>query len=399
MRKLKIVFVGPEVLPIPPVKGGAVEKTIYEISKELKKDNSVYVLSIHDSHLDAIKSDEEGRFIFNFKKGILSKILLCTYKLPFKQERSTLYYLPYSLWCGLMARRLGADIIHVHTRVQFIPILRYLNPTAKIVLHFHNVCNFAYSSSLCNKALFDKVDLFLACSDYLKDEVIRMHPHIKDKVKRIYHGVNMKEFCIDKNSVEKREEFGIGKDDIVLVFVGRLVEYKGVHVLIDAFNLIADKYQNLKLFIIGGKGFNKYDETPYIRSLKNAARDRKRRIAFTNYIDHKHIPAYIGVSDIFVVPSLWEEPFGLVNIEAMAMGKPVVAFTKGGIKEIIRNKENGVLVADTSAEDLAKELSWLIENNTERIRIGGNARNTVENNFTYRKVANDLRNVYAGLFT
>ncbi len=312
---MKIAYVASEINPVPPVKGGAVEHWIYEVAKRLAHNNEVYSFCIHVPQLKNIK-DNNGVNILTYKISLIGKIMLCTYKLPFKNDTDYLYYLPYSFWCSLKIKRIKADLIHIHARPQFVPILRLLNPRAKIFLHVHNVSNIELGGKLWKKSLFDKVDRVITCSEYLKQEVIKRYPYLTDKLKVLYNGVDTEKFISNQEISEKelKEKYRIRPEDLVLLFVGRLVEYKGVHVLIDALKDILKIIPNVKLIIVGGVTYSNNQETPYIRSLKEMTREIKNNIIFTGYIEHSQIPNFINLADIFVVPSLWEEPFGVVTI-------------------------------------------------------------------------------------
>ncbi len=389
---MKIVFLTSEQFPVPPVRGGAVEQWIYAVAKRLRG-HDVYSLCCFDEGLKDY-THNEGFKLFMYKKGLIGKILLCTYKLPFKKYSSVLYYLPYSFWAGAVVKKLKADIVHIHSRPHFVPVIRWLSPKTKIVLHVHNISVIEIEGKLWPQSLFDKVDQVACCSDYLKTEIVRRYPFLKGKVRVIYNGVDM-EFFTPANAngqlKNKREQYKIKSDDIVVGFAGRLVEYKGAHVLIEAFKKLLVSYPNLRLFIIGGLTYSRNEETPYIQKLKKMCQGFEDRITFTGFVDLKEIPVLIGLSDIFVVPSLWEEPFGVIVIEAMAMGKPVIAFAKGGIKEIIMSDNTGRLVSETTAEALANTMAQLIKESPEkRQQLGARALRHVQENFAWPKIISDV---------
>ena len=400
MIKKKIVFITSEKLPVPPVKGGAVEHWIYEAAQRLKDTYEVYSISIHDPLIGQFEKGE-GITFRNYKKGLIAKMLLCSYKLPFKNDFSSLYYLPYSLWAGRQAKKIKADIIHIHSRPHFVPILRFLNPEAKIILHIHNLSVIDYNGKLWEKTLWDKVSLVLACSNYLQEEILKRYPYLKSKTNVIYNGIDTQEISPAgvtlKKQAEIRQQYRISQEDIVLMYAGRLVEYKGAHILIEAFKDIVKDYKKAKLVILGGQTYSNTAVTAYMKQIQELSRGFEDKIIFTNYISHKEIPDFLGLSDIFVMPSLWDEPFGVAIIEAMAMEKPVVAFAKGGIKEIIINNQSGILIENTSAESLREKLSHLIDNPMLRKELGKNARERVEMMFSWPKVINNLISLYEGL--
>lgn len=400
INKMKIGFIATEQYPVPPIKGGAVETWIYEVGKRLSSNNDVYSFCIFDP---GIKDWECGNSlrIITYKKGLLAKTLLSTYKLPFKNDDSQLFFIPYSFWCAKILKRMNADIIHIHSRPQFVPILRLFNRKAKIILHIHNVGIMQVNNKVWNKSLLDKVDSVVTCSNYLKNEVIKLYPYLKGKTHVLYNGVDTNTFYAhkihDSNTNNLRIKYGIKKDEIVILFAGRLVEYKGAHILIEAFKNLTKNYSNLKLILLGSITYSINKNTPYIKSLKDTCRDIENSVIFTGYIPHKEVPNFLKLADLFVVPSIWEEPFGVVTIEAMSMEKPVIAFSKGGIKEIITNQHNGILLDDSSQYILQKKIKELIDNPDLRTKLGKTARISIIKNFEWSKIVNDVFNFYSSL--
>ncbi len=393
---MKILFVASESFPVPPVRGGAVETWIYEVAKRLKPDR-VVVLSVDAPGLKDFTSSQN--FILRiFRQNFLAKLMLCSWKLPFKKLRSFLYYLPFSFWAALQARKEKVDVIHLHTRPQFVPVLRFLNPEAKIILHLHNIATVEPEGHLWPSKFLNKVDLLAACSEYLRMEIVKRYPFFDTKSLVLYNGVSAEEFSPSEQARRAvREELGIEEDETVILYSGRLVEYKGAHILLDAFKEIAPKYPKARLLVLGGLTYSNNQETPYIRELKKSCSGLGERVRFLGYLDHKRMPSYLSAADIVVVPSLWEEPFGVVVIEGMAAGKCVIAFEKGGIKEIIQDGDNGLLLKKDSSFVLAEALDKMINSTSERQRLGENARSWVSNNFTWEKISQDVCNTYASL--
>lgn len=161
----KIAVIAPEVLPIPPIHGGAVENGIHEVVKLLPQ--KVCVLTIGDPDLP--QEETVGKVTFlRYQQGWLDKLLLCTYKLPFKNSNSFLYWMLYARWCARMCLQRNVKVIHVHNRWQFIPVLRKFNRNAKILFHVHqeSACNFSERQAVKLEPL---IDGFISCSSYITD--------------------------------------------------------------------------------------------------------------------------------------------------------------------------------------------------------------------------------------
>ncbi|MBI5874102.1 MAG: glycosyltransferase family 4 protein [Candidatus Omnitrophica bacterium] len=395
---MNIVFMAPEKLPVPPVRGGAVEAWIYEVAKRLKG-HTVHTLCVYHPDLD--NCPQEDFVARSYRPGILAKILLCSYKLPFKKDRSRLYYLPYVFWGANYCKKVNAEIIHIHARPQYLYIMRMLNPKARIIMHVHNVSNIEIEGKLWDKDIIEKADLWVTCSYYLKSEVLSRYPFFEYKVQVIYNGTDIKRLNvgdIPKHETDAlRRRLNLREKDRVVLFSGRLVEYKGVHALIEAFKLLKKELSYIKLVILGGVTYSKNIETPYIRQIKASAAECGDNIVFTGFLPHRDAASIMRLADIFVVPSLWDEPFGVVCIEAMAMEKPVVAFAKGGIKEIIDHGVDGMLVEKTTPEALASQIRFLLERPDLCLQLGLNARKKVEARFTWENIAESTLSTYQDL--
>lgn len=155
---MKIAFISPETSPVPPIRGGAVQAKIFELITRLSKSTEIYCFSIFDSSLPRFEKKENINF-YRFKPGIMSKILTFTYKLPFKNSGSFLYWFTYSCWCAWKIKKINIDIINIYNRIQFIPILKFLNPGSKIILHIRQVsalnCKRLWNNKVISNNTFD----------------------------------------------------------------------------------------------------------------------------------------------------------------------------------------------------------------------------------------------------
>lgn len=392
---MKIAFVNSEWLPVPPVKGGAVEEWIERIAQKLES-YKVYIFGIYDKALPRYEIKTHISY-FRFKPGLISKILLCTYKLPFKNFRSPLFYFPYSLWSAFKLKRIKPDIIHIHNRPQFVWIIKLLNPDARIILHIHQV-SAMYEKNIWIKRFFRKVDLFLGCSQFIANELKKRYPQIQNKTRFIYNGTDIERFkpvrFQDKAREDLREQFGINGQKVIM-YSGRLAENKGVDILIEAFKKIV-KYRdkNLKLLICGGRTYSDNSTSPYIEKLRNLSSEIKDNVIFTGYITHTEIHKYYLLSDLVIIPSLVEEGFCVIAIESMASGIPVIAPARGGLLEIITNKKDGILVPRITKEILVESIEGFLNQADSFAYYAVNGRQTVENNFSWDKISESVKITY-----
>ena len=156
-------------------------------------------------------------------------------------------------------------------------------------------------------------------------------------------------------------------NEIILALVGRISRWKGQMILLDAFNNLVQKNENIKLVFVGAPPPNqeKFQEDLEERITSFKLNDKVLIIPFQNEI-HKIWQAI----DIAVVPSTEPEPFGMVAIEAMLAHKPIVASNHGGLTEIIENNATGFLVTPNSVQDLEIALEKLIQNELLRKEMG-----------------------------
>lgn len=195
---------------------------------------------------------------------------------------------------------------------------------------------------------------------------------------------------------------GGNSKDLEVLFVGRLEKRKGVHVLLEAVPLILEEIPNVQFILIGRDTFVSSDyvsfsgpkERSFKESLLNSlAAKYKKNVHFLGYIRNEDLFPYFRSCNLFVAPSLYES-FGLVYIEAMSYGKPVVATNVGGIPEVVSNERDGILVEPNNSESLAQAIIRLLKDKELNRFMGQNARRTVEQRFTREIMAENTLAAY-----
>jgi glycosyltransferase involved in cell wall biosynthesis len=192
----------------------------------------------------------------------------------------------------------------------------------------------------------------------------------------------------DKRNMKAK--FGLKEDDWVILTVARLHKAKGLNYLIRAFALIKEELHsaNFKLIIVG-QGPEKSNLLQLTRKLGIS----KSVVFVDKEIAYDEMPKIYTIGDVFVLPTLSEQ-VGRVIIEALAMSLPVVATDVGGIREVIKNLETGLLVSTKNAEGLAKEILHLYEDENLRRKVGIAGRQLVEKSFNYLNMARETLKVY-----
>lgn len=335
---MKIGMISPAMLPIPAVKGGAVESLMQVLIDENEKNglNEFIIYSNYDK--EAIKKSEKykyTKFIYTKRTGLKYIIcrLMCKIKRIFIKDFNQNAY-TYLVMKDIETKKI--DKLIIQANVYLILALNKKIDKKNIVLHLHSdALNTELSTKLNKKNITTKVDTILCVSEFIKKQTLKNIEFEADKIKVLKNCVDISKFNA-KNYINYREKFrdkyDINDEEIVIMFTGRILEIKGVKELIQAFKKVNDRI-NAKLLIVGNAGFGNSIKTSYDKELMDLTRGIEDKIIFTGFIHNDDLPKIHAGVDIAVVPSIWDEPAGLVVIEAMASGLPLIVTDSGGISE------------------------------------------------------------------
>jgi len=187
-----------------------------------------------------------------------------------------------------------------------------------------------------------------------------------------------------------RERFALPEEKIVL-FVGRLVYEKGIHVLVNAFAKVLEK-ANAKLVIVGN-GYMKEQ----LSSLVNN-RGLSHKVMFTGFVDDETLRKLQMCANVSVVPSLFE-PFGIVALEAMAARSPVVVSDTGGLSEIVQHDESGVKVYVNDPDSLAWGIAKVLTDDDYANRVRTNAYRRIQEKYNWDKIAQQTKGIYQNVLS
>ena len=225
----------------------------------------------------------------------------------------------------------------------------------------------------------------VCCSDYMISHVKWAFGLPNDKLAMIPNGVETKYYSNKEDLTAFRSKYALPEEKIVL-FVGRLVYEKGIHILINAVPKVLDKV-NAK-FIIVGTGYMKEQLLNIVRSV-----GLEHKVLFEGFVDEPSLLKLQQCADVSVVPSLFE-PFGIVALEAMAAKSPVVASDTGGLSEIIQHDVTGVKVYPNNPDSLAWGINRILLDDGYRRRIRENAYNRVLEMYDWEKIAQKTKQIY-----
>jgi len=226
----------------------------------------------------------------------------------------------------------------------------------------------------------------ICCSDYMISHVKWAFGLPNDKLFMIPNGVNTESYdAVTCDFDAFRSKYALPQEKIVL-FVGRLVYEKGIHVLINAVPKVLDKV-NAK-FIIVGSGYMKEQLLNIVRSM-----GLEHKVFFEGFVDEATLLKLQKCADVSVVPSLFE-PFGIVALEAMAAKSPVVVSDTGGLSEIVEHDVTGVKVYPNNPDSLAWGISKVLSDENYRKRIRENAYRLIQEKYDWEKIAQQTGKLY-----
>jgi spore coat protein SA len=283
-------------------------------------------------------------------------------------------------WLRSLKLRLGHfDVVHIHNRPQWAPMLRKFGYRGTIIVHLQNDHLGHWTTPMLD-TLSSNLDAVATCSTYLKNTFAQRSSRIAAKSHVISNGVDPEVFFPRENVRESKTIF----------FVGRLDPEKGIFQLMQAYALVLKNHPEAKLVIGGATGFGTNLPTPYHGQLQQLARSIQQnhgaQIDFTGYLHHdRELPLWFQKATIFACPSLFQEPFGLVNTEAMACATPVVGSNRGGIPEVLN--DTGVLVDPENISEFANALSDLLTDTKRRQLLGEAGYRRAIENYDWKLIA------------
>ena len=302
------------------------------------------------------------------------------YRSPWPIQRWTYIY----LFQDLLQKVKRGDVIYVHNRPACAATLASIAEKygIQVVLHMHNSMLLQANKGQIN-ALRQTPIVF--CSEFLRSEFLGTKaalasPNQFEKTYVVYNGADGVKFRPpdrDQNAVP------------TVIFTGRLVPYKGVHVLLEAMRILEKSGVVAKCQIVGGSGFGGSKGTRYTRKLE---RLKPNNTELAGYKSGEALAEMLRNASIFCCPSIWNDPFPLAPLEAMATGLPVVASNVGGIPEALAYG-GGLLVPRNNPEALAAALRKLIEDVAYREEMGRSGYASYLEHFVWDKVRDQYEQV------
>jgi spore coat protein SA len=380
---MKICHVAPELLPVPPTRGGAIERWIRDAATRLAaRGHEVHVMS--RDHGD----DRTGETIDGVRYHYV--------RVPPAIDRGLPAVMLRGLWHYEGARRvlaaIGPDIVHHHSRPGGLWLSKGGAPKAKHVISLHSMeYGWAFGYAGWDRRIFnwgfDASARVLAVSNFIRAHADERFPRIRLKSKTVYNGVDGKLF---------RPEIDPSlHTDSPILYVGRVEQRKGVHVLVDAFDEVISKQRpNARLRIVGPHSYWDEKASPYYQALVERCKSNPRIELLAPTYDDQALAAIYRDSACTVVPSVFPEALGLTALEAQASGVPVVVSNAGGLPETVSAGKTGLVFDNGNASQLAEAVLSIIGNPERRRSMGAAAREWVMATFSWDVIASELERTY-----
>jgi glycosyltransferase involved in cell wall biosynthesis len=289
------------------------------------------------------------------------------------------------------------EIVHLHSfffyPIEWCFLNRLKRTKARIILTVHNVVPYRFYIPLLRRLelailqyIYNMADKLIVHSETNRRQLLANFSVEKDKVAVIPHGEYSLDWIYERASGgEARQRLDITENQKVILFFGYIRKIKGIDVLLKAFDRVAESFPNVVLVIAGsvieGQSFSEYEQ------IMSRMRHRSRIRCFIRYVEHEDIPIFFTSADIVVLPYVeFSAQSGVLHL-AQGFGKAVIVTDVGGLPEVVEDHETGVIVPPGDVDQLAKAMSYLLENDGPRIEMGQRGREIATNRFSWETIA------------
>lgn len=375
MKELNIIIVAQCGNIVPAVYGGAVETLITMLLEENEKQRLCRFIIFGSCDAQAKKLSKKytkAEFIFinqrllwrvyyKIKRFMIARFFPDSVGLTTDYYRQILAYIKRKN----LHRNIDAFVLQEGEQVNGIKDFVELFG-ARTFYHSH-LCEIPKHGSIWPNVI--------SVSEFCKNKWLSVSSKIQNAIV-VSNGINLNNFAkqiTDKEWHAIRHRMVLEANDIVLIYAGRIVPQKGVRELLQSLQLINNDH--LKLLIVGSSNFAKGRTTLYVKQCLELAKRLSERVIFTGYISNDELYKYYQIADMQVIPSIGDEAAGLVAIEGMASGLPLVVTNSGGMVEYV--DDNCAIIVDKTnnvIENLAKGINILLGDSELRKNMGAHGR-------------------------
>lgn len=322
---------------------------------------------------------------------------------------------PFSVNLAMVKEPLEVDLVHAHTWYTFmagflakklydIPLVTTIHSLEPLRPWKKEQLGNGYKvSSWMEKTGLEFSDRVIAVSREMKKDILKHFEINENKVKVIYNGIDLQQYQ-ETNSTVYREKYGIKLDQPYLLFVGRITRQKGIIHLVNA---IDDIRKDVQIVLCAGAPDTEEIAREMEKKVSSIQSKRGGVIWINEMVSKDAVIELYSNATVFVCPSVYE-PFGIINLEAMACRTPVVASSVGGIKEVVVDGETGFLVKFEGREDagnepvdplafsqaLAEKINLVLSDRKLQERMAASGRKRVEEFFSWESIARQTLKLY-----
>ena len=351
-HKPRILLVPPPELPVPAVQGGAVETLVTHLIRENERRGCLDLLcaSIPDpAAAEQAKALRHTRMLYVARPRGARRY----WPLVFI-ERCFGIAAPYDPWYQKVQLSLALElpppdlIVAEGGNLTQCSAISRMFGRGRCLAHLHG-------QTACSHTMDDIYGGVLALSEFIRDDYLKTSSLDRQHAYILHNCIDTARFTLGAADAALRASLGFAPEDFVVLFCGRLEPDKGIHKLLEAMAAVDDA--RCKLLIVGSPFFGRTQSSPFLRKLEQQAHALGDRVRFTGYVPNENLPDYYRLADLVCVPTLVEEAAGLVAVEAMGCGRPVLATRSGGMPEYLQGSQ--AILVDRGPE-LAAQLSWAI---------------------------------------
>ncbi len=377
---MKVLMIATEKLPVPPIRGGAIQTYIDGVAPMLAKEHELTILGRTDPALPENETSDQinyfrvpGGDFKKYRQGVISFL------------KSTSF-----------------DIIHIFNRPRLVRAVRITAPNSRIILSMHNdMFNPDKISSEEAEFAIENTERLINISDYVGITIKTLYPQSENKLYTIYSGVDLDRFRpsnseeTNKIREELRKKYHLTSKKVIL-YVGRLSIKKGVDILIRAVLDLAKKHPDIALVLVGSNWYGQNKVSDYVAYLRSLAKRSPVPIITTGFVKPEEVHQWFWAGDIFVCPSQWQEPLARVHYEALASGLPIITTNRGGNPEVIRTQNKLIVESPENPKSFSNKIAILLNDRQLCKGMGDEGRRIAEQFFSWSRVAQEILEVWEG---
>jgi glycosyltransferase involved in cell wall biosynthesis len=303
-------------------------------------------------------------------------------KEPYRSASITLKFSLYSLLNNLKYDIIHSQGLNCFIGMNIITAHAFKSLQDKIVKGSYD-----FKDYFMERLVFNQAKVIIAPSNLAKKSLVKFYKIPEDKIRVVYHGVDIEEFSPATPSERQNlRKNGVNDDSFVILFIG---EFKRKN-LDDVLMALSKLNKNIKLIVVGGKRAG--GKTYYMKMIEHLK--LTSRVLFYDFVSQKQLLELYKISDVYILPTLYDT-FGLTVLEAMAVGLPVIVSRRAGVSELLLNTsvEEYFILNEISAEGIRKRLELLMSDETLRRKLGLIARKIAEK-WTWQKTAEETLKIY-----